>query len=89
MYSNEILNKAVMELKSQGKSTPELDAKILLAHAVGRDKKIFFHEKLNLDKKQMQYFLDLIKSRIRGKPVSRIVGKRNFGMTIFLLMNSL
>ena len=78
MYSNEILNKAVMELKCEGKSTPELDAKILLAHAIGRDKKIFFHEKLNLDKKQMKYFLDLIKSRIRGKPVSRIVGKRNF-----------
>ena len=85
MNSNKILKKATLKLRKFGILTPELDAKILLGHVLGKDKKIYFHEDFKIDKKKEDEFKNIIKMRLLGKPVSRIIGKRGFWRDDFFI----
>ena len=78
MNSRQVLQKAIIELKKSNNPTPELDSKILLGHVLGKNEKVNFHENLNISEEDRKNYEKIIKIRARGKPVSRILGKRNF-----------
>ena len=78
MNSRQVLEKAIIELKKSNKITPELDSKILLGFVLGKNKKVHFHENLYISEEDRVKYEKIIKIRASGKPVSRILGKRNF-----------
>ena len=78
MNSRQVLEKAIIELKKSNKLTPELDSKILLGFVLGKNKKVHFHENLYISEEDRVKYEKIIKIRASGKPVSRILGKRNF-----------
>ena len=78
MNSNKLLQKAAKILKKNSKSTPELDCKILLGYVLGLEDKIYFHDDFDVSNAEIIKFEELIQLRIKGMPVSKILGKRNF-----------
>ena len=85
MNSNTLLQKSAKILKTNNKSSPELDCKILLGYVLGLEDKIYFHNDFSVSHQERLKFEKLIKLRVQGKPVSKIVGKKNFWKYNFLV----
>ena len=85
LYSDEILINASNELKKFNFLTPELDASLLLSHASSYHEKIYTHNKILISKPQLNIFNSLLAERIKGKPISRILGYRHFWKRKFLI----
>ena len=73
-----IIKPEIEKLIKSGSKTAILDSRILLAHALCLTKPIYTHENINISKKQISKFQELIAERQNGKPVSRIIKKKNF-----------
>ena len=73
-----IIKPEIEKLIKSGSKTAILDSRILLAHALCLTKPIYTHENINISKKQISDFQKLIAERQNGKPVSRIIKKKNF-----------
>ena len=73
-----IIKPEIEKLIKSGSETAILDSRILLAHALCLTKPIYTHENINISKKQISKFQELIAERQNGKPVSRIIKKKNF-----------
>ena len=80
-----ILNKAIEDLSAFKKESPQLDSRILLGHAMGLNRQIYPHEDIEISDKEILYFDNLIEQRKLGKPVSRLLGNRNFWKMNFLI----
>ena len=74
-----IIKPEIEKLIKSGSETAILDSRILLAHALCLTKPIYTHENINISKKQISEFQELISERQNGKPVSRIIKKKIFG----------
>jgi len=76
MYVHELLSIAASQIKS---STPKLDAEILLAHALKKDRSFLYsHSDEYVEKKLMTQFEKLKERRISGEPIAYIVGHQDF-----------
>lgn len=73
-----IIKPEIEKLIKSGSETAILDSRILLGHALCLTKPIYTHENINVSKKQLIEFQQLIAERQNGKPVSRIIKKKNF-----------
>ena len=73
-----VIKPEIEKLIKYGSETAILDCRILLAHALCLTKPIYTHENINISKKQISDFQKLIAERQNGKPVSRIIKKKNF-----------
>ena len=73
-----IIKPEIEKLIKSGSETAILDSRILLAHALSLTKPLYTHEKINISKNQISAFQELIAERENGKPVSRIIKKKNF-----------
>jgi release factor glutamine methyltransferase len=73
-----ITKEAIQDLKNNHNQTPNLDSRILLGFAMGLDRAIYPHEKINITENEINIFKKYIQNRIKGKPVSRILGFKNF-----------
>lgn len=63
----------------RGIPTPRLDAELLLAHLLGRDRiGLYTHFDQPLEASELTAYRDLIKRRIAGEPVAYLVGKKEF-----------
>ena len=73
------INEAFIELKKNNIKSPLLDAEILMAKAINKDKKTLI---LDLNKKLSQrdylYFSQLIAKRSKGKPIAYLTKKKFF-----------
>ena len=85
--SKEILLHGIRKLKLSKIPTPELDARILLSKAINYQNNIYLHNDILISKKEKNIFHDYLNKRIQGKPVSRIIGSRNFWKKNFLINN--
>ena len=85
LYSDLLLIEASKKLRSFDILTPELDSSLLLSHAINHTEKLHIHNKILISKKQCEKFHSFINERIKGKPVSRIIGYRNFWKNDFLI----
>ena len=81
-----ILNRIATRLITAGVDTARLDARILLATALGRDDAVLPHETLsNWDDDLEDDLARLLDRRLAGEPISRIRGWREFWSLRFLL----
>ena len=83
--SKELLMDGTRKLKSSKIPNPEIDARILLSYAINYQNTIHIHNNISISKKDKNKFYSFLDKRIQGKPVSRILGSRNFWKNNFLI----
>ena len=83
--SKELLIDGISKLKSSKIPNPEIDARILLSHSINYQNTIYMHNDISISKKDKYKFYCFLDIRIQGKPVSRIIGSRNFWKNNFLI----
>ena len=83
--SKELLIDGISKLEISKIPIPELDARILLSYAINYQDIIYMHNDISISKNKKNKFYDYLNKRIQGKPVSRIVGSRNFWKKNFLI----
>ncbi len=75
-------------LKSKNIDTAQLDSEILMAKAVGRDRKyIILNNDKNLKGNNLRYFKKLILKRSRRKPIAYLTNKKYFWNYNFFVTN--
>ena len=72
-------------LKRSGSETSSLDCRLLLSHVLEKKNTVYTHENVYITDNQIKKFKVLISERSLGKPVSRIINKRNFWKRDFKL----
>ena len=83
--SKELLIDGITKLRSSKIPTPEVDARILLSYVVSHQNTIYMHNDIAISEEQKNKFYECLNKRIKGKPVSRIIGSRNFWKNNFLI----
>jgi release factor glutamine methyltransferase len=79
MTVGEVLRRANDHLAAKGSETPRLDAELLLAHALGRQRiELYTDFDRPLDTTELAGFRELISRRSRREPVAYILGERGF-----------
>lgn len=74
-----LLESAAARLKTAGVAQPRMDARLLLAHAVGNpDERFYGREDAALEAEPCEMFENLVARRLNREPVSRILGTRGF-----------
>ena len=73
-----ILARAILQL-ARGSESPRMDAQILLAHALGRDKTwLISQAQTFVSKAQTEKFWALVEKRVSGMPVAYVIGVWGF-----------
>lgn len=72
------LAKASIRLKAAGCDTPDLDARLLLAHVLGQAPESLRLSSSQIGSEAVDQFDAVLMRRMEGEPVSRIVGHRAF-----------
>jgi len=73
-------------LKAKYIQTAQLDTEILMAKAIGEDRKyIILNNNKNLKEESLKYFNRLIKERSTRKPIAYLINKKNFWNSEFLV----
>ena len=80
-----IIKPEVEKLKTLGFKTASLDCRLLLSQILEKSNPVYTHEQVNISKDEIINFQTLVKQRQKGKPVSRILNKRNFWKSEFML----
>ena len=88
LEANVIIRSATETLKKNDNPSSSLDSRILLGHAMGLDRSIYPHENIDITQDEINTFKKLIKERQKGKPVSRIIRKKEFWKMIFTIDDS-
>ncbi len=73
-----LLQAATRRLTSEGNDNPRLDARLLLAHALGAEGRLHGREDDPVSADQRIRYAAFLARRISGEPVSRILGSREF-----------
>ena len=73
-----LIKPEILKLKNIGIETPNLDCRLLLSKSLDRYETLYNHQNIYISKVQIKKFQDLIQQRLSGKPVSRIINRRNF-----------
>ena len=73
------LNSATQRLQSAELDTPRLDAQVILAHVLGKDRSwLFAHHDYKLNKDEADAYTELIVRRMAHEPVAYLTGHREF-----------
>ena len=79
MNCSHLLREAESQLDMKGVSTPALDAQVLLAHCIGRDRSFLLaHPERELSDAEARRFRLLIARRMNREPVAYITGMKEF-----------
>ena len=82
----EAVNRASRQLKEKGAASPRLDAEVLLAHVLGRDRVYLYRESgLQLDTAAADRYTKLLERRAAGEPVAYLTGHKEFMGLDFLV----
>ena len=76
---------ATQRLAAKGSDSPRLDARVLLAHALGATGRLYGREDDSVSSEERARFAVYLARRIGGEPVSRILGVREFWSLDFAL----
>ncbi|MHB2019573.1 MAG: peptide chain release factor N(5)-glutamine methyltransferase [Candidatus Xenobia bacterium] len=75
----ELLDLATPTLEAAGRTTPRLDAEVLLGHCIRRDRTwLYMHPEAEVSERAAELFGELLKRRRRGEPVAYLLGRREF-----------
>ena len=73
-----LIQPEIHKLRRVGIETANLDCKLLLSKSLGLNKTLHNHQNINISDNEFKNFKNFIKQRLTGKPVSRIINKKNF-----------
>ena len=74
-----LISQGSILLKNNNITTFQIDSEILMTKVIQKDKKyIILNSNKTLDKKKINYYKELIKSRCFGKPIAYLTGKKGF-----------
>jgi release factor glutamine methyltransferase len=72
--------------KLNGFDSPQLDAEVILSHALNRDKiYLYINRDMELENGILEEFFKMIERRKNGEPVQYIVGKQEFMSLVFIV----
>ncbi len=74
----DLIKPEAIKLRNSGIETANLDCRLLLSKSLDRRVSIYNHQNICISKSEFAKFQSLIQQRLDGKPVSRIINKRNF-----------
>ena len=84
MKIHELIHQAARDLEAGGFPTPRLDAEVLLAHCLERDRLyLYTNAGLRLPATEARRFLRLVSRRRQGEPVAYITGRKEFWSAVF------
>ena len=75
----------VEKLKKIGNKTASLDCRLLLSEILKTTNTVYTHQEVCISQNQIIKFQALVKKRLEGQPVSRILNRRNFWKSEFIL----
>jgi release factor glutamine methyltransferase len=79
MTGQEALRRGTTALRTSGIDDPEVEASILLRHALGQDRVyLYVHLPEELSKEQESAFLELLAKRLERRPTAYLTGTREF-----------
>ena len=73
-----LIKPEILKLRNIGIETANLDCRLLLSKSLGRRVSLYNHQNIFVSQSEITKFQRLIQQRLDGKPVSRIINKRNF-----------
>ena len=73
-----LIKPEIIKLRKSNIETANLDCRLLLSKSMNRNKTLYNHETIDISENEIKTFQDLVQERLSGKPVSRIINKRNF-----------
>ena len=80
------INDGINILKNKRIDSAKLDAEILMAKVLKKDRKyIFLNNNYELDNKNLEYFNELIKQRSSYKPIAHLINKKSFWKNEFFV----
>ena len=82
-----LIKPEILKLRNIGIETANLDCRLLLSETLGRYKTIYNHQNIRISENEIKKFQNLIQQRLSGKPVSRIINKKDFWDNEFQLNN--
>ena len=80
-----LIKSEIEVLKKSGSETASLDCRLLLSFVLEKKSTLYTHENVYITDDEIKKFKVLINERSLGKPVSRIINKRNFWKRDFKL----
>ena len=80
-----LIKPEVAKLRKIGIETANLDCRLLLSKSLDRRVSIYNHQNICISKSEVAKFRILVQQRLNGKPVSRIINRRNFWKKEFKL----
>ena len=73
-----LIKPEVLKLRNIGIETANLDCRLLLSKSLRRNESLYNHQNIFISQSEIAKFQSLIQQRLNGKPVSRIINRRNF-----------
>ena len=73
-----LIEPEVLKLRNIGVETANLDCRLLLSKSLRRRESVYNHQNVFISQSEIAKFQSLIQERLNGKPVSRIINRRNF-----------
>ena len=84
MKIQELINRTTLDFEARGRFSPRLDAEILLAHCLKKDRLyLYMNPDLSLAESDVCHFMQLASRRQRGEPVAYILGRKEFWSVVF------
>tara|TARA_B100000900_G_C20548082_1_gene703483 strand:+ start:349 stop:1236 length:888 start_codon:yes stop_codon:yes gene_type:complete len=80
-----LIEPEINKLRKVGIETANLDCRLLLSKSLERELILYNHQNISISENEIKIFQSFIEQRIEGKPVSRIINKRNFWKKEFKL----
>ena len=73
-----LIKPEVLKLKNIGIETANLDCRLLLSKSLNSCILLYNHQNILVSQNEVEKFQSLVQQRLNGKPVSRIINRRNF-----------
>ena len=83
-----LIKPEINKLRSSEIETANLDCRLLLSKSLDSSRILHNHETIEISENEIKIFQKLVKERLKGKPVSRIINKKSFWKKEFKLNNA-
>ena len=80
-----LIKSEIYKLRKGGIETANLDCRLLLTKTLKLNKTLHNYQNVNISDNEFENFKNFIEQRLGGKPVSRIINKKNFWVNEFEL----
>ncbi len=73
-----LIKPEILKLRNIGIETANLDCRLLLSKSLNRCESLYNHQNILVSEIEVKKFQSLVQQRLNGKPISRIINRRNF-----------